>query len=384
MCGIAGYVVNRPGKIRASKLQSIAQNLLLELESRGKDATGYAYVSKRDKQVCIAKAPVEASDFVSIPGHLLSLDAPNVMPTVMILHTRYSTQGSPTDNRNNHPVYSKRSGMCIVHNGWLINDEALVKGHDLKKDAEVDTETYLRIIEKFYFAASKPRDVATAVAEAHKVAFGSMACGMIKGSMPGVLWLWRNSQGSLAIAEVDFGYVFASTPEALYKAIYRDCTARDVSFVRSGYVMSDTIIRITDSGEFHTAKLPTLRRSEVPTDLQGHLEFANQGDDVRWNRMKRQFGDEYCDGDYTYAGGYGYGYGYYRVRGNEVQTGTETVDKQNNDAAKAEATGKELVVLGNPGAGTEDTTPQVSTNSDSEEAARQAQVEAIYKFSDYN
>ena len=59
------------------------------------------------------------------PGSQLSLgELPRDARTV-ILHTRFATQGSTSDNRNNHPVISPEGNIALVHNGVISNDHLL-------------------------------------------------------------------------------------------------------------------------------------------------------------------------------------------------------------------------------------------------------------------
>jgi predicted glutamine amidotransferase len=247
MCGIAGYIVTKPKRVRVSSLQELARQLLLGIENRGRDATGYAYVNAGDKFVHMAKQPVEATDFIKIDGHLLSTQPAEDMPRAMILHTRFATQGTPAKNSNNHPVYSKLTGLCMVHNGWLINEDDLVTDYSLKKDAEVDTETYLRLIEKFY-RHGETKTVEHGIQEATKCALGSIACAMVQGRRPDVLWLWRET-GELKVVGVDWGYVFASTTSAALNAIYRSCNAIDVTWTEVFSVPENTLYRLTTAGK---------------------------------------------------------------------------------------------------------------------------------------
>lgn len=295
MCGIAGYIVTKPKRIRPGVLQGLSRQLLVEIESRGKDATGYAYVSDEDKHVYMAKAPVEASDFVDIKGHLLSRESVKSMPSVMILHTRFATQGSPAQNNNNHPVYSKLTGLCLVHNGWLLNEEDLVADFSLKKDAEVDTETYLRLIEAFY-RRSEIKTVEHGIQEATKLTLGSVSCAMIQGGRPGTLWLWRES-GDLAIVGLDWGYVFASTEKAVIEAIYKTCTALDVSWWESFIVPENRLYRMTTSGKIDKFDLSERDWNAIPEKHKGNVSTYTVNGKHKVNRLSRWSGNSYYYGE---------------------------------------------------------------------------------------
>ncbi|MBZ0181776.1 MAG: hypothetical protein K8F60_04915, partial [Melioribacteraceae bacterium] len=110
MCGIMGYYSfgrTTPNKNKIEKM-------FVLLESRGRDASGFAYINNQNKLV-VSKAAVKSSDFVK-EADWKSL----VLPKIMILHTRAKTQGEPTNNMNNHPLFTK-DGLCIVHNGMIFN-----------------------------------------------------------------------------------------------------------------------------------------------------------------------------------------------------------------------------------------------------------------------
>jgi glucosamine 6-phosphate synthetase-like amidotransferase/phosphosugar isomerase protein len=201
--------------VSAQGLWSLSRCLLTGIQSRGRDAAGYAYI-RADGNTNFAKSPVEARDFIKIPGHLLH-EVPKQMPTNMLLHARYATVGAPSNNKNNHPLYSKVSGLCMIHNGWFVNDSEVKEQFSLKSDAEVDTEIYLRLIEKFYIEGDV-KSIETAIKEATKCVYGSIACGMIQGGKPNVMWLWRDL-GDLYVIKTEWGYVFASTNAILFNAI---------------------------------------------------------------------------------------------------------------------------------------------------------------------
>lgn len=130
MCGIAGIV----GKVDAD----VAERLIVSLQSRGKDASGIAVANGRT--VYVYKTNVEAASFVQLP---LWKKARNRMKDshVVLLHTRAATHGSPTNNDNNHPIYTDDS--LIIHNGVV----------DVSKKYEsygqTDTEQFLRAIEAY-------------------------------------------------------------------------------------------------------------------------------------------------------------------------------------------------------------------------------------------
>jgi glucosamine 6-phosphate synthetase-like amidotransferase/phosphosugar isomerase protein len=106
------------------------------LESRGRDASGYAFI--KDNNLVVNKAAIKSSEFVKTDDW-----KELVLPSSMILHTRMKTQGSEKNNANNHPLFSK-NGIAIVHNGIIYNDKEIFGKK--QRDAEVDSESILHLL----------------------------------------------------------------------------------------------------------------------------------------------------------------------------------------------------------------------------------------------
>lgn len=133
MCGIMGYYSfgsTLPGKNSISLMFSL-------LESRGRDASGYAFIT--DRQLIVNKSPIRSSVMINTEEwRKLKL------PRIMILHTRAATQGDNKNNANNHPLFNKQ-GVAIVHNGIIYNDKDIF-GKNQKRDGEVDSEAILAVL----------------------------------------------------------------------------------------------------------------------------------------------------------------------------------------------------------------------------------------------
>ncbi|MBE0539001.1 MAG: hypothetical protein IH620_04765 [Ignavibacterium sp.] len=132
MCGIMGYYSfgnTLPDKDKIT-------NMFILLESRGRDASGYAFI--RDNNLIVHKDAMKSSEFVKKDDW-----KELVLPSSMILHTRMKTQGSEKNNANNHPLFSK-NGIAIVHNGIIYNDKEIFGKKE--RDAEVDSESILHLL----------------------------------------------------------------------------------------------------------------------------------------------------------------------------------------------------------------------------------------------
>jgi glucosamine 6-phosphate synthetase-like amidotransferase/phosphosugar isomerase protein len=111
-------------------------NMFSLLESRGRDASGFAFI--KDGNLIVHKDAVRSSELVKTKDWEELL-----LPSSMILHTRMKTQGSEKNSANNHPLFSK-NGIAIVHNGIIYNDKEIFGKK--QRDAEVDSESILHLL----------------------------------------------------------------------------------------------------------------------------------------------------------------------------------------------------------------------------------------------
>lgn len=197
------------------------------IESRGRDSSGYAFVKGDD--VGVYKN--------AIPGSQLPLaDLPRRAQSV-VLHTRFATQGSHLDNRNNHPILSPSGNIALVHNGVISNDWEFRAGGYAKGEfeglAKVDTAVIPALIEKY------------GVKKAVEKLEGYAAISWLD--------LGAENASTLHLARLDYSpvsftwttdgtFVFASTTEALEAALF-------MSGIEYGHVWTmpeETYMTITD------------------------------------------------------------------------------------------------------------------------------------------
>lgn len=129
--GMIDYGNNFTGRQRAKLLSVLAA----ECEARGTDATGIAYNS--GDRLSIYKRP--------LPAHKLRFYLPNDASVIMG-HTRMTTQGSEKQNYNNHPFRGVAGELpfALAHNGVLRNDHALRQGLWLPK-TNIETDSYIGV-----------------------------------------------------------------------------------------------------------------------------------------------------------------------------------------------------------------------------------------------
>ena len=134
--GMIDYGHNFSGKQKSRILSILAR----ECEVRGTDATGIAY-NHAGKQR-IYKRP--------LPARRMRFRIPNGISVIMG-HTRLTTQGNAQKWQNNHPFpgNTPAGAFALAHNGVLYNDTWLRQSLKLPK-TNVETDSYIavQLIEK--------------------------------------------------------------------------------------------------------------------------------------------------------------------------------------------------------------------------------------------
>lgn len=112
MCGIFGFITSKPAVVNYDFLVRLAEKSSI----RGTDATGISYFDETDKKYYIEKNNVGAGDFYN---EIMKGRKKDITKTrICIGHTRNWTTGTPEDNNNNHPIFSK--DFIMVHNGMCV------------------------------------------------------------------------------------------------------------------------------------------------------------------------------------------------------------------------------------------------------------------------
>lgn len=203
MCGIAGIHVkdNHIGRFPVDRLMD---ELLLGIETRGRDATGFVALNAEGK-ILMQKAPVKASLFTKKRRNLTG-DVKTVL-----LHTRLATQGGPEFSENNHPVMYE---TCFVtHNGHIHNDDEVFKKLDIPRTAAVDTIAIAAALN--YHGIASIDDIK----EALKSLRGSYAFAAIDpGLKKGRLLLVKGPTSPLWVMNHSKAVIWASTKDAILSA----------------------------------------------------------------------------------------------------------------------------------------------------------------------
>lgn len=166
MCGIVvglafGKKTKKEENIRQNVLRVLTTELLLETESRGRDAVGTAilfgdgnfYGIKRGEQV--GKFIHKFAKTKEYYGGFLKVWKEHNTPVRVYLgHCRAATYGDKKNNVNNHPI--KIGNLVGIHNGTLRNHEEIFKQLKCKRDGEVDSEAIFRLFEYFTRKGTEP------------------------------------------------------------------------------------------------------------------------------------------------------------------------------------------------------------------------------------
>jgi len=175
MCGIVGYVGNRPA-------QELIYKGLSRLEYRGYDSAGIAAID-----------PQGATRVIKAPGKLKELRALwkeiDFPSTQAIGHTRWATHGE-ANQANAHP---HRSGsVTIVHNGIVENHHAIreeLKAQGVKLLSDTDSELFGHLVRA-------ERDRGASLLEAVRLSFrrvhGASAFVVMDDRLPGTIVVARN------------------------------------------------------------------------------------------------------------------------------------------------------------------------------------------------
>ena len=134
MCCLFGLHNYKNTLTRVQKSQLISE-LSMAAEERGTDATGISY--NAGSNLVIYKRP--------LPAHLMWFRVPKES-TVVMGHTRMTTQGNEAYNINNHPFpgTAGEHAFALAHNGVIWNDKVLRRNWGLP-DTKVETDSYIAV-----------------------------------------------------------------------------------------------------------------------------------------------------------------------------------------------------------------------------------------------
>lgn len=207
MCGIFGIVSSEP--VLSSELGSLA----LHCEQRGKDSSGLYFLHQGKYALHRASRAISSLLRETDPGR----------STFVMGHSRLVTNGLA----DNQPVY--RDSVCVIHNGIVVNHEALWSQVKKKRTQEIDTEIIAAIAADVVEKGEGAENIAKEVLERCR---GQVACALALPKL-GKLCLFSNN-GSLYLGRKNGACYFASEGYPL-----RELDCESVEQIRDAGIVID-------------------------------------------------------------------------------------------------------------------------------------------------
>ena len=197
MCGIFGLVTSQKSDWYPNKINEVTKNLYRLSESRGKEASGFAFFNNETinvyKQPIPASKLIKSNEFKNIFKDDEIIDSASEKSKVFIGHSRLVTNGALEKNENNQPVVT--SGLVGVHNGIIVNDNELWnKFPEIDRKYEVDTEIILSLMRYFY---QQSNSIVTSIRKVYDLIYGAASIALLFEDFNNVLLASNN--GSLYV-----------------------------------------------------------------------------------------------------------------------------------------------------------------------------------------
>jgi hypothetical protein len=166
MCGIFGFFLSEDKRVALSDAQAITKLLLIESESRGKEASGVAI--RTGHGIEVLKGTVSSSKLVRSRRYMDMMDFGGagrsgaggvevIGPLAVIGHSRLVTHGGQESPCNNQPVV--KDGAVCIHNGIIVNADELWREYPgIEKKYEVDTEVLVSLLRMHHGATGSLAD----------------------------------------------------------------------------------------------------------------------------------------------------------------------------------------------------------------------------------
>jgi glutamine---fructose-6-phosphate transaminase (isomerizing) len=230
MCGIFGIISE--GSIKKEEFKYLVKHS----QQRGKDSSGLIYLKNDEYHVQRADYPITK----------LLREVNPYNSAFAMGHSRLITNGLS----DNQPVV--RDGICLIHNGIVVNDKEIWGELDKKRNLQIDTEVIAAIASD---CLEKGESLETVPHKIFELCRGVVACAMAIPKL-GKLLLFSNN-GSLYIGKKEETIYFASESYPL-----NQIGCREVQQVKEAVVVniepSEKPINITDRANRKTNLIPSL------------------------------------------------------------------------------------------------------------------------------
>ena len=249
MCGIVGYI----GK---DKCQEVLINGLKELEYRGYDSAGLAYVFNDELIITKKKGKIIELEKV-LEKHYSNLG---------IGHTRWATHGVPSEI-NSHP--HKSGKITIVHNGIIenyasIKEELIKEGVTFK--SETDTEVAAALLNNLY---SKTNDMLETMKLFEKKVRGAYALGIINDDDFNTLYAIKKASPLIVGIGNNENFIASDVPAILkYTNKYTTLNDGDMAIIKTNSINYYDI-----NGKRIDKEIKTFEKELGDSDKHGYEHF---------------------------------------------------------------------------------------------------------------
>lgn len=249
MCGIVGYI----GK---DKCQEVLINGLKELEYRGYDSAGLAYVFNDELIITKKKGKIIELEKVLEKNY----------SNLGIGHTRWATHGIPSEI-NSHP--HKSGKITIVHNGIIenyasIKEELIKEGFTFK--SETDTEVAAALLNNLY---SKTNDMLETMKLFEKKVRGAYALGIINDDDFNTLYAIKKASPLIVGIGNNENFIASDVPAILkYTNKYTTLNDGDMAIIKTNSINYYDI-----NGKRIDKKIKTFEKELGDSDKHGYEHF---------------------------------------------------------------------------------------------------------------
>lgn len=256
MCGIVGYIGNRPA-------YEILIKGLHRLEYRGYDSAGVAMVT-RQGNLNIYKTRGKVEDLERF------CNSKDISGEAGIAHTRWATHGEPNDI-NAHPHVSRSGKIALVHNGTIENYNVLKEALELQGcefQSETDTEVLVKLIE--YIKETNNCTLVEAVREALNEVVGAYAIAVVDTTDPDtIIGARKSSPLVIGIGKDETFLASDATPIIEYtdKVVYLNDD--EIAIIRRG----EPLKIITTDNQSAKIDIQTLKLSVSQLEKGGFPHF---------------------------------------------------------------------------------------------------------------
>ncbi len=244
MCGIFGFAKSEKALslVEEHQLRGVVMDLACLNESRGKDGTGIALISKSERIVFKEAKP--ASELFKTRRFRDTIKKITSRTLMCLGHTRLATVGS-VHNDHCHPFVS--DDYVGVHNGHFLNRENLLKKYRRAVQTPVDSEAIFRVLD----GQTRVSSVIARLEEMN----GDFALGFAHLEDPFQLYLVRNDERPLHIAYVKQfeALVWTSERQHLEFSLVRNDLEAKVYEIQKDHLYCADVRRF--NGKSHMKKL---------------------------------------------------------------------------------------------------------------------------------